>query len=190
LPEVFDVVEAYRKYVVTSCLSRIEPVVVNSAKGAVITDFDGREYVDCFSGISIVNVGHCNPKVVEAAKKQLDRLVHACAYVYYLELVARLAKKLSQIVPEGLKKKYQLIGEVRGKGLMIGMELVKDPKTKQPAPSETARIRDLCRQEGVLVGHGGVLGNVLRIQPPLVISQDQLDTAIAMIDKSFSEVAR
>jgi len=72
---------------------------------------------------------------------------------------------------------------------MKGMELVKDPKTKEPAPSETGRIRDLCRQEGVLVGHGGVLGNVLRIQPPLIISQDQLDAAIAAIDNSFSEVA-
>jgi 4-aminobutyrate aminotransferase-like enzyme len=87
-----------------------------------------------------------------------------------------------------LKNKHQLIGEVRGKGLMIGMELVKDPKTKQPAPSETAKIRDFCRQKGILVGHGGVLGNVLRIQPPLVISQDQLDTAIEAIDQSFDEV--
>jgi len=87
-----------------------------------------------------------------------------------------------------LKHKHQLIGEVRGKGLMIGMELVKDRQTKEPAPSETVKIRELCRQKGVLVGHGGTLGNVLRIQPPLVISQSQLDTAIEAIDQSLDEI--
>jgi len=104
--ESFDVVEAYYRYVITSCVSKVEPVVVSSGSGATITDVNGRQYVDCFSGISVVNVGHCNPKVVEAAKKQLDRLIHACAYVYYLEPVARLSEKLAQVTPGELKKTF------------------------------------------------------------------------------------
>ena len=89
---------------------------------------------------------------------------------------------------EELKGKYDMIGEVRGKGLMIGIELVKDRKSKEPAASETARIRTLCRERGVLIGTGGVFGNVLRIQPPLVIPQDQLDTSLNVIDQSIKEV--
>ena len=63
-------------------MSKLEPVVVRSASGATVTDTQG-EYVDCFSGISVVNTGHCNPKAAETAKKQLDHHARACAYVYY-----------------------------------------------------------------------------------------------------------
>jgi 4-aminobutyrate aminotransferase-like enzyme len=77
---------------------------------------------------------------------------------------------------------------VRGKGLMIGLELVKNRESKDPASSETVKVRALCRDKGVLIGSGGVLGNVLRIQPPLVISQSQLDIAIDAVDQSLKEV--
>jgi len=425
-------IEDYKKYVMTSSVKKVEPVVIGSAEGATVIDTDGRRYVDCFSGISVVNTGHCNPRVIEAAKKQLDLLVHACAYVYYIEPVAELAKKLAQISPKGLQKtffansgaeaietglklsrkftkrheiialmrsfhgrtigtlsvtgqagrrhsamgpylgsiafaptpycyrcplgleypgcgvqcakmiddvikystsndvaafiaepllgeggiivppkeyfreakkildaynilfiddevqtgfartgqlfginhygetpdimcvakaianglplggciaraniadsfeagdhlstfggnpvccaaalanidfilkedlsslaskngeyvmnrlgeleqKHDLIGDIRGRGLMIGIELVKNRESKAPATEETGRIRDLCREKGVLVGHGGTLGNVLRIQPPLIIPRAQLDLAIDTIDKAITEVAK
>lgn len=427
-----ETIESYNKYVMVSSVKRVEPVVISKAEGATVIDADGKHYTDCFSGISVVNTGHCNPRVIEAAKKQLDQLVHACAYVYYIEPVAELAKKLAQISPKGLQKtffsnsgaeaietglklarkftkkheiialmrsfhgrtigtlsvtgqagrrhasmgpylgsiaftptpycyrcpcgleypgcqiqcakmiddvvrystsndvaafivepvlgeggiivppkeyfseakrildaygilfiddevqtgfgrtgqlfginhygvtphimcvakaianglplggciaradiadsfepgdhlstfggnpvscaaavanidfileenllsratksgeyvmrrleelkqKHDLIGEVRGKGLMIGIELVKDRKSKQPATQETGKLRDLCREKGVLVGHGGPLGNVLRIQPPLIISQDLLDRAIDVVDMSISEISK
>jgi 4-aminobutyrate aminotransferase len=430
LSETTEVVETYKKHVITNCVSKLEPVVVSRASGATITDTEGKEYVDCFSGISVVNTGHSNPKVIEAAKKQLDNYTHACAYVYYSEPVAKLAEKLARIAPSGLQKtffsnsgaeavecglklarkftkkheiialmrsfhgrtlgtlsvtgqagrrsysmgpylgsiafaptpycyrcplglefpkcgiecakmiedvvryatsgdvaafiaepilgeggiivppedyfkeakkildkygilfiadevqtgfartgklfgiehynvipdimcfakaianglplgactartdiadsfqpgdhlstfggnpvccaaalaniefiqeedlpkratesgryvmhrleelksKHKLIGDVRGKGLMIGLELVKNRESKDPASSETAKVRALCRDKGVLIGSGGVLGNVLRIQPPLVISQSQLDIAIDAVDQSLKEV--
>ena len=100
----FDVVGAYGKRVVTSSVSHIGPAIICSAKGATITDSMGREYVDCFAGIPVVNSGHCNPRVVQVAKDQLDKLVHACAYVYYIEPFARLADKPSAMVPAGLKR--------------------------------------------------------------------------------------
>ncbi len=430
MSETTEVVETYKKHVITNCVSKLEPVVVSRASGATITDTEGKEYVDCFSGISVVNTGHSNPKVVEAAKKQLDNYTHACAYVYYSEPVAKLAEKLATIAPSGLQKtffsnsgaeavecglklarkftkkheiialmrsfhgrtlgtlsvtgqagrrsysmgpylgsiafaptpycyrcplglefpkcgiecakmiedvvryatsgdvaafiaepilgeggiivppedyfkeakkildkygilfiadevqtgfartgklfgiehynvipdimcfakaianglplgactarteiadsfqpgdhlstfggnpvccaaalaniefiqeedlpkratesgryvmhrleelksKHKLIGDVRGKGLMIGLELVKNRESKDPASSETVKVRALCRDKGVLIGSGGVLGNVLRIQPPLVISQSQLDIAIDAVDQSLKEV--
>jgi 4-aminobutyrate aminotransferase-like enzyme len=111
-------------------------------------------------------------------------------YIQEEDLASRASKQGEYVMRRlaELKEKHELIGEVRGKGLMIGMELVKDLETKEAAASETVKIRELCRQKSVLVGHGGTLGNVLRIQPPLVISQSQLDTAIEAIDQSLGEV--
>jgi 4-aminobutyrate aminotransferase-like enzyme len=87
-----------------------------------------------------------------------------------------------------LAEKNELIGEVRGKGLMIGVELVGN--SKSPAPEQTVKIRDLCREKGVLLGHGGVRGNVIRIQPPLVVGREQLDTIVDVLDESLRAVAR
>ncbi|RPJ00621.1 MAG: aminotransferase class III-fold pyridoxal phosphate-dependent enzyme, partial [Deltaproteobacteria bacterium] len=59
-----NTIEKYKKYVNTSMLARVEPVVVSKAKGATITDADGKSYIDCFAGIAVVNSGHCNGKVI------------------------------------------------------------------------------------------------------------------------------
>lgn len=423
-----DTVEKYKKYVNTSMVAKVEPVVIGKASGATVTDTQGKTYIDCFSGIAVVNAGHCNEKVNEAAKAQMDKLVHCCSYVYYSQPTADLAEKLAQITPgrlqktffgnggaeaiegalrlakqftgktefialqasfhgrsyatlsvtgnsgrkkkggpymtgctflpapycyrcffeleypkckvrcaralediirfntydsvaafiaepllgeggiitppddyfleiekilkkheillivdevqtgfgrtgrmfgiehyrvepdimvmakgiangfplsafiareeiadsfkpgdhlstfggnpvscaaglanieffeeqkladqaldkgeylrsrlEPLKAKYPLIGEIRGKGLMIGIELVRD-KQKTPANTEGGRIRDFCCEKGVLIGLGGTFGNVARIQPPLVISRDQLDHAVDLFEKALSKV--
>ena len=95
------VMKKYRGFVITSCVKKLEPLVVADAKGARVRNTDSNEYLDCFSGISVVNAGHCNPKVVEASKRQLDQLIHACAYVYHIPVVAQLAERLAQINPWG-----------------------------------------------------------------------------------------
>ena len=85
---------------------------------------------------------------------------------------------------ESIKEKHPIIGDVRGRGLMIGLELVKDD-AKTPAADEAKSVRKSCLEKGLLIGLGGILGNVLRIQPPLVITDNQLDEALTIIEKSL-----
>ncbi|MBX7246046.1 MAG: aspartate aminotransferase family protein [Candidatus Sumerlaeaceae bacterium] len=420
--------QKYEKYVNTSFVKKIQPVVVDTAKGTWITAADGKRYLDCFAGISVVNAGHCNEEVVSAAKAQMDKVVHMCSYVYYNEPMADLAEKFAEITPGRLQKsffsnsgaeaiegamrlarqftkktgflalegsfhgrtnatlsvtgnsarkkgggpymagvyfaptpycyrcpfnttpdkcqrecataverilllhswkdvaafiaepvqgeggivappedyfkivkeildkegilficdevqsgfgrtgkmfaiehygvepdiltsakgiadgfplacfiarpdvadsftpgdhlstfggnpiscaaslanievfektklaeqsakkgefvmaklreladKHPLIGDVRGKGLMVGIELVKDRKTKEPAAAEAGKVQDLMRDAGVLIGVGGTYGNVIRFQPPLIISEDELTQAVEALGKALSQ---
>ncbi len=424
-----NTIEKYKKYVNISMVERVQPVVIEKAQGAIITDNEGKNYIDCFSGIAVTNAGHCNEKVSEAAKAQMDKLVHCCSYVYYSQPTADLAEKLAQITPgrlqktffgnggaeaiegamrlakqftgktefiglqasfhgrsyatlsvtgnnarkrrggpymvgctflpapycyrcffeleypkcrlrcaralediirfntydsvagfiaepllgeggiitppddyfleiekilkkheilllvdevqtgfgragkmfgiehygvepdimmmakgiadgfplsgfiareeiadsfkpgdhlstfggnpvscaaalaniefleeqnladealkkgeylkdqlERLKAKHKLIGEVRGKGLMIGIELVRDHVSKTPASDEGKKIREICLENGVLLGFGGIYANVLRIQPPLVISQEQMEEVVKVLEMAFSKI--
>ncbi|MGH9641667.1 MAG: aminotransferase class III-fold pyridoxal phosphate-dependent enzyme, partial [Terriglobales bacterium] len=86
-----------------------------------------------------------------------------------------------------LQKQNPLIGEVRGLGLMIGVELVRDEKLT-PANAEAEAIRDALLRQGVLVGVGGVYGNVVRFQPPLSITKEQIDHALGAFATAMAEV--
>jgi 4-aminobutyrate aminotransferase len=101
-----NTIEKYRKYVNISMVEKVQPVVITRAQGATITDIEGKEYIDCFSGIAVVNAGHCNEKVLEAAKAQMEKFVHCCSYVYYSQPTADLAEKLAQITPGRLQKTF------------------------------------------------------------------------------------
>jgi 4-aminobutyrate aminotransferase len=423
--------ELYDQYLITSMVAGFEPVEVASASGCAMRGADGREYLDCFSGIAVTNAGHGHPKVLAAAEKQMRELVHCCTYVYYSPRAGELAKLLAEITPGKLQKsflscsgaeavegamrlakqftrrkevvcltqsfhgrtagtlsitgnrarkkgsgpylsgvafapapycyrcpfkltypscgaacaqylddvlRYQTagdvaafvaegvmgeggilppppeyfkitseiihqdgglfiddevqsgfgrtgrlfaiehygvepdimcmakgiadgwplsafiaradiagaftpgdhlstfggspvscaaaianigvmrdeklpenaaargeqimsrlgkfqqkcrsIGDVRGKGLMIGIELVKDQKTKEPAADQAKKVRALCRENGVLVGLGGTLANVIRLQPPLVMTAEQADKAVDIVGKAITEAAK
>lgn len=428
--ESSEVLKKFEKYVITSCVKKLEPVVPVEGKGATLRDLDGREYIDCWSGISVSNAGHGHPRIVKAIKDQAEKLLHTCIYVYPHKPAADLAEELASVSPGKLSKVFygnsgaeavecalkiarkfskrhefialmasfhgrtlgtlsvtgqagrrrydmgpylgsvafapspycyrchlgltypscnlqcakmiedvidystsgnvaafiaepilgeggiiappaeyfkevkkildsrgilfiddevqtgfgrtgkmfgiehygvapdivtmakgiaagmplgacitneeignsfepgdhlstfggnpvscaaalanlevlkeerlpqqaqrkgeeimkelkemqegiELIGDVRGKGLMIGVELVKNRKTKVPAAEEAVKVRDLARQKGVLLGHGGVKGNVLRIQPPLVISADEQQKALDILGASLKSV--
>lgn len=89
----------------------------------------------------------------------------------------------------GLKKlqgRHALIGEVRGMGLMLGVELVKDRTTKEPASTECAQIFERAKELGVLFGKGGLYGNVLRIKPPMCITKADIDFALQVLDQAMS----
>jgi alanine-glyoxylate transaminase / (R)-3-amino-2-methylpropionate-pyruvate transaminase len=85
-----------------------------------------------------------------------------------------------------LAKKHNLIGEVRGKGLMLGIELVKDRVTKEPATEECARIHETARDLGLLLGKGGLFANTLRIKPPLCLTRLDAEFLVDVLDAAFS----
>ena len=101
-----DTIQKYKDYVMTGFVKSVAPIVIDHASGATVTDINGREYLDCFAGISVVNAGHCNPQVAEAAKKQIDKLIHCSSYLYHVQPVADLAEKMAQITPKGLSKTF------------------------------------------------------------------------------------
>lgn len=101
------------------------------------------------------------------------------------------AKVLGARFRKGLEKlaaTHEIIGDVRGMGLMIGVELVRDRGSKEPAKSETLDILECCRENSVLIGKGGLDGNTLRIKPPMCITADDVDYALDVLDIAFTRV--
>lgn len=84
-----------------------------------------------------------------------------------------------------LKDKYSVIGDVRGMGLMQGIECVKDRKTKEPDPQSVLRVFEGTRKRGVLIGKGGLYGNIIRLGPPLVATKSDIDELIQALDGAF-----
>jgi alanine-glyoxylate transaminase/(R)-3-amino-2-methylpropionate-pyruvate transaminase len=89
---------------------------------------------------------------------------------------------------EELAARHDVIGDVRGLGLMLGVELVRDRTSKEPAKQETAEVLELARERGVLIGKGGLDGNVLRIKPPMCITAADVDFTLAVLDEAFEAV--
>ncbi|MEZ4712688.1 MAG: aspartate aminotransferase family protein [Caldilineaceae bacterium] len=87
-----------------------------------------------------------------------------------------------------LWEKYPLIGEVRGKGLMQGIEVVADRQTKEPAPNAVVQLFEESKARGLLIGKGGLYGNTVRIAPALTATKDDVDRALDILDRSFAEV--
>ncbi|KAJ8898884.1 hypothetical protein K2173_008193 [Erythroxylum novogranatense] len=88
----------------------------------------------------------------------------------------------------GLKDKYEIIGDVRGRGLMLGVEFVTDRQEKTPAKAETLHVMDQMKEMGVLVGKGGFYGNVFRITPPLCFTKEDADFLVDVMDIVMSKM--
>lgn len=89
---------------------------------------------------------------------------------------------------EKLWNRYPVIGDVRGKGLMQGVELVKDRQSKEPAPTEVNFLFEETRKRGLLIGKGGLYSNVLRIAPPLTASKENVEEALEILDYALAQV--
>lgn len=165
----------------------VEPDMITSAKGLgngapVGVTIAKPEIADSLKGLTISTFGG-NPITMTQAKAVVDfidenNLKENCTVVG-----AHLRDRLLE-----LQKKYPMIGEVRGMGLLQGLELVRDLKTKEPATKEIAALMERTRENGILVGKGGLYGNALRISPPMNIGKSDVDDFIKALDKSFSEV--
>jgi alanine-glyoxylate transaminase / (R)-3-amino-2-methylpropionate-pyruvate transaminase len=84
-----------------------------------------------------------------------------------------------------LKEKHKIIGDIRGKGLLLGIEMVKDRTTKVPASAECVQMLENARDLGLLIGKGGLWGQTIRFAPPMCITQADADFALAVFDEAF-----
>jgi 4-aminobutyrate aminotransferase / (S)-3-amino-2-methylpropionate transaminase / 5-aminovalerate transaminase len=116
---------------------------------------------------------------------------HAVLDVLHQERLCERSLARGTQFMEGLKalaSKYEVIGDVRGLGLMIGVELVKDKASREPNPELTKKMHATLRDRRLLISTTGVNGNILRITPPLVISEGQIASALKMLDETFASV--
>ncbi len=101
------------------------------------------------------------------------------------------ARVIGDYLMDGLKdlqKKYPIVGDVRGKGLMLGVEIA--DKDKKQLPDETQRIVEFAKDNGVIIGKGGLWGNVIRIKPPLTITKENADTCLGVLQKALETVSK
>ncbi len=90
---------------------------------------------------------------------------------------------------EEMKQRHEIVGDVRGIGLMLGIEIVSDKQSKTPSPRHATAISQYCRDHGLLLGHrptGAVSGNVIRILPPLILGRPEADEALSILDAAFA----
>lgn len=163
----------------------VTPDIITSAKGLangfpIGITVAKPEVADAMKGLTISTFGG-NPLATAAAKAVLDFIEEN----KLRENTQVVGDYLHQRLRE-LQGKHALIGDVRGLGLLAALELVKDRGTKEPAAAETNAVMDRCRQNRVLLGKGGLYGNVLRISPPMNVSRDDVDEFIRRLDRSFA----
>lgn len=162
------------------------PDIVTMAKGigngcplaAVVTtpkiaqSLTGKVHFNTFGG---------NPVVTAMGKAVLE--------VIESEHLQENSLKLGTYILAGLnnlKAKHKIIGDVRGKGLMLGIEMVKDRATKDPASAECAHVVESAKDLGLLLGKGGLWGQTIRFAPPMCITRADADFLLAVLDKAFS----
>jgi len=162
----------------------VEPDILLSAKGLgsgmPIGAFIARESIDEWKGGSHGSTFGGNPVCCAAALATLD-LVESGLMANAERLGAQLisgARKLAE--------RHEIIGDVRGRGLMVGMELVKDRGTKKPDPDASRRIVETAFQRGLLLLGCGK--SVIRLAPPLVIDEVDIDRGLAMLDEVLATI--
>ena len=87
-------------------------------------------------------------------------------------------------------KKYEIVGDVRGLGPMLAIELVKNRQTKEPAAEEARGLARFCVEKGLIVLVCGIFGNVLRFMPPLVITNEQLDKGLSILEEGLASIRK
>ena len=148
--------------------------------GATITT---RELAASFQGLTISTFGG-NPVTSVAARATIEFIEEERLLENSETVGAYFRSKL-----EELQEKFPIIGDVRGKGLIQGMELVLDRQTKEPAAAATNQLLERARENGLLIGKGGLYGNVIRLSPMLNIAKSDVDEAVRLLDQSLAQVS-
>lgn len=140
------------------------------------------EIMDCFKSLSISTFGG-NPLVARGALANLDVLLK--------QNLQENARDRGRELISGLKAiadRYDYVGDVRGKGLAIAVEIVHDRASKTPDPARTAALLEASKANGLLIGKGGFYGNVIRIAPPMSITPGEVKEAIQKLEATFAAV--
>ena len=162
----------------------VMPDIITSAKGLgngspIGLTVARPEIADAMKGATISTFGG-NPVTTTAAKAVIDFIEEHNLSINAAEVGAYLRGRLLE-----LKDKHQLIGDVRGMGLLQALELVEDRQTKKPALEATLAIMEAARENRIIIGRGGMYGNVLRLSPPMNISKTDVDEFVKLLDASF-----
>jgi 4-aminobutyrate aminotransferase-like enzyme len=164
----------------------VEPDIMTCAKGIANGAPMGAtvatpEVADSFQGLTISTFGG-NPVSCAAAQATIEVMEEEKLLQNSQVVGDYLRARL-----EDLQDKYPLIGDVRGMGLILGVELVREHK--EPASKEILQVFEETKRRGLLIGKGGLYGNVIRIAPPLNISKADVDEAIRIFDQAFAAVS-
>jgi alanine-glyoxylate transaminase / (R)-3-amino-2-methylpropionate-pyruvate transaminase len=124
-----------------------------------------------------------NPVVCAQAQAVLEVIERDRLQENSLKLGHRILAGLHE-----LKDKHSIIGDVRGKGLMLGIELVRDRQSKEPAREECAQVLERTKELGLLLGKGGLWGQTLRFSPPMCINEADADFLLQVLDVALSEL--
>ncbi|MCX6638691.1 MAG: aspartate aminotransferase family protein [Acidobacteria bacterium] len=163
----------------------VVPDIITSAKGLgnglpIAVTIATPEAAAGLRGLTISTFGG-NPVAATAARAVIEFIEDQNLLANTAGMGALLRARL-----EELKDKHALIGDVRGMGLMQAIELVRDRRTREPAPEETAALMEAARENRLLIGKGGLYGNVIRISPPMNIGRADVDEFARLLDAAFS----
>jgi 4-aminobutyrate aminotransferase len=165
----------------------VEPDIITSAKGLgngvpVGMTTATPEVADSYPGLTFSTFGG-NPVSMAAALAVIKHIEDEDLKTNAAQVGAYFREKL-----EGLKEKYTVIGDVRGMGLMQALELVKDRETKEPDPQSVLKVFEETKRRGVLIGKGGLYGNVIRTGLMLNSTRDTVDQLIQALDAGFASL--
>jgi len=121
-----------------------------------------------------------NPVVCAQGSAVLDVIDREKLQANSLKIGNRILAGLNR-----LKEKHNIIGDVRGKGLLLGIELVKDRQSKEPAKEECAQLMESCKDMGLLLGKGGLWGQTIRFSPPMCVNEQDADFLLEVLDQAL-----
>ncbi|MDR3692830.1 MAG: aspartate aminotransferase family protein [Fimbriimonas sp.] len=165
----------------------VQPDILTTAKGAangmpIGITVATSEIADKFKGVSFSTFGG-NPVATAAGMAVIREIEDK-----NLRENAKVVGDYFRTKLEELKDKHEVIGDVRGMGLMQGIEVVKDKVGKEPSPQAVAQVFEETKKHRVLIGKGGLYGNVLRLGPPLIADKSHIDELVTALDLAFSTV--
>jgi alanine-glyoxylate transaminase/(R)-3-amino-2-methylpropionate-pyruvate transaminase len=124
-----------------------------------------------------------NPVVCAQGKAVLEVIAREKLQENALKIGDQIATGLNR-----LKEKHNIIGDVRGKGLLLGIEMVKDRTTKEPAKAECAEVLEISREMGLLLGKGGLHGQTIRFSPPMCLHDQDADFLLDVFDLALARL--